>query len=225
MRHHFLQPVRDGAARHAGARSLCLDGGARLRGADRILPPCRPRHPAADAGSGPGQARRLRLRRLSADGLFRAAVRTAASASPASATRLPGIFARSRRPPMAMPGSRRSGSSTGAAPPLELEMTHEPRPGSFPFRFRGHVRYALSDDGLSILLRVTSLRSPAHAGRARHPPLFPEAARHAAAASPRSASGRPMRPRRSRLGCQAADRGPRFRRRPRRLGDGRRPAL
>ncbi|HVM84301.1 MAG TPA: aldose 1-epimerase [Candidatus Binatia bacterium] len=39
---------------------------------------------------------------------------------------------------------------------LTLKMEHEPRPGTFPFRYRGHVRYALGDAGLSIDLRVTS---------------------------------------------------------------------
>ena len=57
---------------------------------------------------------------------------------------------------------------------LELEMTHEPKPGSFPFRFRGHVRYALSDGGLSILLRVTSGdHRPMPAGLGIHP-YFPK---------------------------------------------------
>src|SRR5262249_22536304 len=37
---------------------------------------------------------------------------------------------------------------------LELEMRHEPAPGTFPFRFRGFIRFSLSADGLAILLRV-----------------------------------------------------------------------
>jgi aldose 1-epimerase len=57
---------------------------------------------------------------------------------------------------------------------LELEMTHEPTPGTFPLRFRGHVRYSLSDDGLSILLRVTSRdHRPMPAGLGIHP-YFPK---------------------------------------------------
>jgi aldose 1-epimerase len=39
---------------------------------------------------------------------------------------------------------------------LTLEYDHEPGPGIFPFRWRGHLRYALDEAGLSILLRVTS---------------------------------------------------------------------
>jgi aldose 1-epimerase len=63
---------------------------------------------------------------------------------------------------------RRSGDQ------LELEMTHEPAPGSFPFRFRGYVRYSLSKDGLSILLRVTSRdHRPMPAGLGIHP-YFPK---------------------------------------------------
>ena len=57
---------------------------------------------------------------------------------------------------------------------LELEMDHEPTPGTFPFRFRGHVRYSLSDHGLSILLRVTSRdHRPMPAGLGIHP-YFPK---------------------------------------------------
>jgi aldose 1-epimerase len=53
---------------------------------------------------------------------------------------------------------------------LALEMTHEPTPGTFPFRFRGEVRYSLSDQGLSILLRVTSRdHRPMPAGLGIHP--------------------------------------------------------
>ena len=57
---------------------------------------------------------------------------------------------------------------------LELEMTHEPARGTFPFRFRGHVRYSLSGDGLSVLLRVTSRdHRPMPAGLGIHP-YFPK---------------------------------------------------
>jgi aldose 1-epimerase len=57
---------------------------------------------------------------------------------------------------------------------LELEMTHEPAPGKFPFRFRGFIRYSLSKDGLSILLRVTSRdHRPMPAGLGIHP-YFPK---------------------------------------------------
>jgi aldose 1-epimerase len=57
---------------------------------------------------------------------------------------------------------------------LELEMQHEPTPGTFPFRFGGHVRYSLSEDGLSILLRVTSRdHRPMPAGLGIHP-YFPK---------------------------------------------------
>jgi aldose 1-epimerase len=57
---------------------------------------------------------------------------------------------------------------------LALEMTNEPAPGRFPFRFRGHVRYSLSDAGLSILLRVTSGdHRPMPAGLGIHP-YFPK---------------------------------------------------
>ena len=53
-------------------------------------------------------------------------------------------------------------------------MDHEPEAGTFPFRFRGHVRYALSDSGLSILLRVTSRdHRPMPAGIGIHP-YFPK---------------------------------------------------
>ena len=55
-----------------------------------------------------------------------------------------------------------------------LEMTHEPTPGTFPFRFRGMVCYSLSDDGLAILLRVTSRdHRPMPAGLGIHP-YFPK---------------------------------------------------
>ena len=40
---------------------------------------------------------------------------------------------------------------------VDLEMIHDPTPGTFPFRFCGQVRYALSAEGLAVLLRVTSL--------------------------------------------------------------------
>jgi aldose 1-epimerase len=56
---------------------------------------------------------------------------------------------------------------------LDLEMTHEPSPGRFPFRYRGRVRYSLSDDGLAILLSLTSLdHRPMPAGLGIHP-YFP----------------------------------------------------
>ncbi|HZT18298.1 MAG TPA: hypothetical protein VFA23_02785 [Dongiaceae bacterium] len=57
---------------------------------------------------------------------------------------------------------------------LELEMTHEPTPGRFPFRYRGYLRYALCEEGLSILLRVTSRdHRPMPAGLGIHP-YFPK---------------------------------------------------
>jgi aldose 1-epimerase len=57
---------------------------------------------------------------------------------------------------------------------LGLQMTHEPTPGTYPFRFRGDVCYSLSDDGLSILLRVTSRdHRPMPAGLGIHP-YFPK---------------------------------------------------
>ena len=57
---------------------------------------------------------------------------------------------------------------------LALAMTHEPTPGTFPFRFRGEVRFALSDTGLAILLRVTSRdHRPMPAGLGIHP-YFPK---------------------------------------------------
>ena len=57
---------------------------------------------------------------------------------------------------------------------LDLEMIHEPTPGTFPFRFRGRVHYALSSAGLAILLRVTSLdHRPMPAGLGIHP-YFPK---------------------------------------------------
>jgi len=56
----------------------------------------------------------------------------------------------------------------------DLEMIHDPTPGTFPFRFRGRVRYSLSDKGLAILLRVTSLdHRPMPAGLGIHP-YFPK---------------------------------------------------
>ncbi|HVI87627.1 MAG TPA: hypothetical protein VM659_04955 [Dongiaceae bacterium] len=55
-----------------------------------------------------------------------------------------------------------------------LEMEHVPSPGTFPFKYRGHLRYALSDGGLSILLRVTSRdHRPFPAGLGIHP-YFPK---------------------------------------------------
>jgi aldose 1-epimerase len=57
---------------------------------------------------------------------------------------------------------------------LELEMTHEPVPGRFPFKFHGYIRYSLSKDGLSILLRITSRdHRPMPAGLGIHP-YFPK---------------------------------------------------
>jgi len=57
---------------------------------------------------------------------------------------------------------------------LTLKMEHEPKPGTFPFRYRGHVRYALGDAGLSIDLRVTSWdHRPMPAGLGIHP-YFPK---------------------------------------------------
>jgi len=57
---------------------------------------------------------------------------------------------------------------------VDLEMIHDPTPGTFPFRFRGRLRYALSDAGLSIRLRVTSLdHRPMPAGLGIHP-YFPK---------------------------------------------------
>jgi aldose 1-epimerase len=56
---------------------------------------------------------------------------------------------------------------------VTLEMEHEPAPGTFPFRYRGLVRFTLGDDGLSILLRVTSRDHRAFpAGLGIHP-YFP----------------------------------------------------
>src|SRR5215510_11881278 len=57
---------------------------------------------------------------------------------------------------------------------LTLEMEHVPSPGTFPFRYRGHVRYALGEEGLSILLRVASRdHRPMPAGLGIHP-YFPK---------------------------------------------------
>jgi len=57
---------------------------------------------------------------------------------------------------------------------LTLEMEHVPSPGTFPFRYRGHVRYALDAEGLSIRLRVTSRdHRPMPAGIGIHP-YFPK---------------------------------------------------
>ncbi|HYV88812.1 MAG TPA: hypothetical protein VFA91_09545 [Candidatus Polarisedimenticolia bacterium] len=61
-----------------------------------------------------------------------------------------------------------------AASLVDMTMTHDPTPGTFPFRFRGEVRYSLSDKGLSILLRLTSLdHRPMPAGLGIHP-YFPK---------------------------------------------------
>lgn len=57
---------------------------------------------------------------------------------------------------------------------LDLEMIHEPAPGTYPFRYRGQVRFSLSESGLSILLRVTSRdHRPMPAGIGIHP-YFPK---------------------------------------------------
>jgi aldose 1-epimerase len=57
---------------------------------------------------------------------------------------------------------------------IDLEMIHDPIAGTFPFRFRGDVCYALSDAGLSIGLSVTSLdHRPMPAGLGIHP-YFPK---------------------------------------------------
>jgi len=57
---------------------------------------------------------------------------------------------------------------------LVLEMDHSPSSGTFPFRYRGHVCYALSDEGLSVFLRVTSRdHRPMPAGLGIHP-YFPK---------------------------------------------------
>jgi aldose 1-epimerase len=57
---------------------------------------------------------------------------------------------------------------------LVLEMEHEPQEGTFPFRFRALVGYALSDDGLSIRLRLTSRdHRPMPGGIGIHP-YFPK---------------------------------------------------
>jgi aldose 1-epimerase len=57
---------------------------------------------------------------------------------------------------------------------VDLDMIHDPTPDTFPFRFRGQVRYALSDAGLSIVLRVTSVdHRPMPAGLGIHP-YFPK---------------------------------------------------
>lgn len=39
---------------------------------------------------------------------------------------------------------------------LSLEYDHEPEKGTYPFRFRGEVRFELSQSGLRIVLKVTS---------------------------------------------------------------------
>ena len=57
---------------------------------------------------------------------------------------------------------------------LDLEMTHKPGPGSFPFGYRGEIRYSLSENGLSVLLRVRSRdHRPMPAGLGIHP-YFPK---------------------------------------------------
>lgn len=56
---------------------------------------------------------------------------------------------------------------------VTLEMDHEPTAESFPFRFRGHIRLALDDHGLSMTLRIDALdhrRMPAGLG---FHPYFP----------------------------------------------------
>jgi len=57
---------------------------------------------------------------------------------------------------------------------LVLEMEHEPTAGTFPFRYRGQMRFSLSDAGLAVLLRVTSREHrPMPAGLGIHP-YFPK---------------------------------------------------
>jgi aldose 1-epimerase len=57
---------------------------------------------------------------------------------------------------------------------LTLEMEHVPSPGTFPFRYRGHIHYALGAKGLSIRLRVTARdHRPMPAGLGIHP-YFPK---------------------------------------------------
>ena len=59
---------------------------------------------------------------------------------------------------------------------LVLHYEHEPAQGTFPFRFRGEIDYAVSADGLAILLRVTSRdHRPVPAGIGFHP-YFPRPA-------------------------------------------------
>ncbi len=57
---------------------------------------------------------------------------------------------------------------------LLLEIEHVPGPGTFPFRWRGEIQYALSERGLSIALRVISRdHRPMPAGIGYHP-YFPK---------------------------------------------------
>jgi aldose 1-epimerase len=57
---------------------------------------------------------------------------------------------------------------------VTLEMEYVPQPRTFPFRWHGLIRYALSDSGLSIQLRVTSRdHRPMPAGIGFHP-YFPK---------------------------------------------------
>lgn len=57
---------------------------------------------------------------------------------------------------------------------LSLEMEHDPEEGTFPFRFRASMQYALSENGLSILLKLTSRdHRPMPGGIGIHP-YFPK---------------------------------------------------
>ena len=57
---------------------------------------------------------------------------------------------------------------------LSLEINHEPDAGTFPFRWRGNLGYELTDNGLTIRLRVTSRdHRPMPAGIGFHP-YFPK---------------------------------------------------
>jgi len=57
---------------------------------------------------------------------------------------------------------------------LLLHYDHKPAPGTFPFRFRGEVEYALSMEGLALSLRVASRdHRPVPAGIGFHP-YFPK---------------------------------------------------
>jgi aldose 1-epimerase len=57
---------------------------------------------------------------------------------------------------------------------VSLRYDHEPEQGMFPFRFRGDLRFALSQEGLSIAMQVTSRdHRPMPAGFGFHP-YFPK---------------------------------------------------